>query len=1320
MAVTSNTFTGDGSTTNYSFTFEYLEQDEVKVTLGGELTTAFTFANATTLSFTTAPTSGVEIRIYRDTNIDDLKATFFPGSAIKAEDLNNNFTQNNFVVQEIQNNTWDRESETIHSDETWVSSDGQLATTAAIDARFQDEVGDTIESTETWVSDDDHIPTTAAADDQYTTLVQLTTPSGSDYPVGKTWLQNDEDLTLSIWNGSGWIGIASGGTFTNLPKVVYVDSVNGNDINEGHRISGPKKTIKAAIEQINGDDTYGDGSVVLLAPGIYGEQFPIDIQKNDVSIIGTALRNCIIHPAIPEADQASYNVNTPHANELSTMFRVNSGTYISNLTMTGMKASGTRGGNPLDTDTTTGLPTNQGWNVAFLPDAEIRKSPYIQNCTNFSDSKINNVDFTPHVPGQGAAGDLDSDPTGGGILINGATVASNSPLRSMVCDSYTHTALDGPGIFVTNNGYCQATSSYAFFCHYHLKAKNGGQANLAASTSDFGRYSLIADGRSTSAIFTASTVGSAGVNSTTFTIDNLSAGANWHGSATRPQNNMVVDVGGYTYPILSSTASGSGWVVTISRPNPEDLSENLGLQNAVGNNSPVTFYLRSMIASSGHTMEYVGSGTNYSALPENGGVPDDSKQLIEQSSGKIWAAVTDHKGTFKVGDTFSVDQQSGFITFGTGSFAIPTLLVDLNLNGNRIYDSTGDATFNSNIAFTGAQTVDGRDLSVDGAKLDGIEAGATADQTAAEILTAIKTVDGSTSGLDADLLDGQEGSYYRDASNINAGTIGDAYLPATISSDITGNAATATTLATARTIQLSGDVTGSTTFDGSANATITATVADDSHNHVTSNIDNFTEEVQDVVGEMVTGNTESGIAVTYNDTTGKLNFDVSDPTITLSGAVTGSATMTNLGNVTLTATVVDDSHNHVISNIDDLQTTLDGKLPLSGGTMTGNITFNSTQTFDGRDLSVDGTKLDGIAAGAEVNVNADWDATTGDAEILNKPPIELTTTVTHIGADAGLSYASATAVSNTAIGVEALKTNVDGPNNTAVGHKALTASTTTTGNNTAVGTFALTANTSGSANTAVGNRACYSNTYGTGITAVGASSQALLNGATGSTSVGAYSLGGAVGTAAVYNTAVGYGTLYSTNTGTYNAALGYQAGYNVTTGQYNIFIGSESGGGITTGSYNVVIGAISGLSAGLGNTVIVGDGEGNERFRVDSNGNMGINQTGPASRLDVNGAYSSNIDSTVSSTITCSNGNYFTRTISADTTYIFASVPASRSYSFTLELNHTSGTVTWPTSVKWPADTAPTLTTGKTHLFVFITDDAGTTWRGAALTDYTT
>lgn len=100
MAITQTTYTGNGSTTNYSFTFEYLKQADVKVTLDTVATTAFTFANATTLAFTTAPANGVAIRIFRDTTIDTLSSTFFPGSAIKAEDLNENFTQSLYVTQE--------------------------------------------------------------------------------------------------------------------------------------------------------------------------------------------------------------------------------------------------------------------------------------------------------------------------------------------------------------------------------------------------------------------------------------------------------------------------------------------------------------------------------------------------------------------------------------------------------------------------------------------------------------------------------------------------------------------------------------------------------------------------------------------------------------------------------------------------------------------------------------------------------------------------------------------------------------------------------------------------------------------------------------------------------------------------------------------------------------------------------------------------------------------------------------------------------------------------------------------------------------------
>ena len=59
----------------------------------------------------------------------------------------------------------------------------------------------------------------------------------------------------------------------------------------------------------------------------------------------------------------------------------------------------------------------------------------------------------------------------------------------------------------------------------------------------------------------------------------------------------------------------------------------------------------------------------------------------------------------------------------------------------------------------------------------------------------------------------------------------------------------------------------------------------------------------------------------------------------------------------------------------------------SGGATPAISITNATISAAGAMSASDKTKLDGIAAGAEVNVNADWNAASGDAQILNKPTI---------------------------------------------------------------------------------------------------------------------------------------------------------------------------------------------------------------------------------------------------------------------------------------------------------------------------------------------
>jgi hypothetical protein len=105
MAVTQNTYTGDGTTVLFSFSFPYLSEDDVKVSVNGTIVTNYIFSTASSIQFLAAPANGATIQIYRETDIEETAATIFPGSAIKAKDLSNNFSQTLYSVQEVVSRT---------------------------------------------------------------------------------------------------------------------------------------------------------------------------------------------------------------------------------------------------------------------------------------------------------------------------------------------------------------------------------------------------------------------------------------------------------------------------------------------------------------------------------------------------------------------------------------------------------------------------------------------------------------------------------------------------------------------------------------------------------------------------------------------------------------------------------------------------------------------------------------------------------------------------------------------------------------------------------------------------------------------------------------------------------------------------------------------------------------------------------------------------------------------------------------------------------------------------------------------------------------
>ena len=96
-----NTYTGNGSTTAYSITWEYLDSTHVKCFLDGVSTTAFTVSSST-VTFNSAPANSVVIRIERQTPLTARLVDFQDGSVLTESDLDKSANQNFYAVQEMQ------------------------------------------------------------------------------------------------------------------------------------------------------------------------------------------------------------------------------------------------------------------------------------------------------------------------------------------------------------------------------------------------------------------------------------------------------------------------------------------------------------------------------------------------------------------------------------------------------------------------------------------------------------------------------------------------------------------------------------------------------------------------------------------------------------------------------------------------------------------------------------------------------------------------------------------------------------------------------------------------------------------------------------------------------------------------------------------------------------------------------------------------------------------------------------------------------------------------------------------------------------------
>ena len=267
-------------------------------------------------------------------------------------------------------------------------------------------------------------------------------------------------------------------------------------------------------------------------------------------------------------------------------------------------------------------------------------------------------------------------------------------------------------------------------------------------------------------------------------------------------------------------------------------------------------------------------------------------------------------------DNININGNTISSTAGTDLNITPLSGQQIVLDGAIVIDAgvvTG-ATSITSTAFVGNVTgnVSGSSATVTGAAQSNITSLGTLTALQVDNININGNTLSSTAGTDLNItpLSGQQivldGTIIIDAGVVTGATsITSTAFVGGLTGDVTGNADTSTTLANSRNFSISGDITASNVaFDGSDNVTLSASIDDNVVGAAQLNISGngtagqailsdgdgsfsygdaskTTEQIQDIVGGMVTSNTETGITVTYEDGDGTLDFVINPAQTTI-------------------------------------------------------------------------------------------------------------------------------------------------------------------------------------------------------------------------------------------------------------------------------------------------------------------------------------------------------------------------------------------------------------------------------------------------------
>lgn len=482
---------------------------------------------------------------------------------------------------------------------------------------------------------------------------------------------NSDDDTRGATQQSIKAYVDNSGAITNTTFV----AINGDDANDGSSPNKAFRSVKAALSAV------GSGTTVLIGPGTYEEVFPLDVPA-DVTVKGASLRGTIIKPTALSRDNNG--------------FRLNAGSGVEEVTVRDFEY------NNVD---------DEGYAFVFAPNANIvDRSPYVKDVTVLTFGSTVRLGTNNPITNPGGFNDGDA---GRAVKLDGSvlsTASNGSPRSSMLFNECTFICYGAETCVMKSGVQAEMLNT---FVYYASKALVGTTSGISRAGTDYGRTRLKLSGYNGTPFVPGETVTLTKLDTlttATFTVKAFDA-TNEILDADGRVDDLELDDGNDGQVLSAPSGAGATGIDEIDQ---KDYGAEVrmissafvyGTEGAVADGYGVQFKL---IA---HNFAYVGAGgssdnLDAQAIQANEVVKNNTVSSF--GNGQIFFNSVDHKGDFRVGDIFSVNQSTGSVSLDASQFDLSNL-ASLQFAGGganvTLFSTDPDMTNNSNTSVPTEQAV---------------------------------------------------------------------------------------------------------------------------------------------------------------------------------------------------------------------------------------------------------------------------------------------------------------------------------------------------------------------------------------------------------------------------------------------------------------------------------------------------------------------------------------------------------------------------------------------------------------------------------------